>query len=265
MSNVAEAVRSSTIITRRNLLHIWREPGALISHLCTSIMFVVLFAFVIGGGLGAAYPEYLIPGMLGQNAVFVNIYTTVGLAYDMEKGIVDRFRSLPISRAAVLFGRTSSDLFATAMNLAILSLCGLLIGWRVRTDVFSAIGAYGLLLLFAFAISWAGAYIGLLCRRVELAQSAGIIWVFPFTFMSSALVGSQYMLQPFKFIAEWSPLTALCDTIRDLFGNPYPEDFPKGSSWAAHNSALYCTLWCLGLLAVFVPLTVRRYRKLSGS
>ncbi|MFH8519086.1 ABC transporter permease [Streptomyces gelaticus] len=264
MSSITEAARSGSIITGRNLLHIWREPGALISHLCTSIMFVVLFAFVIGGGLGALYPEYLIPGMLGQNAVFVNIYTTVGIAYDMEKGIVDRFRSLPISRTAVIVGRTSSDLAATAMNIALLSLCGLAIGWRIRSDFLSAVAAYGLLLLFAFAISWVGAYIGLRCKRLESAQSLGIMWVFPFTFVSSALVGSQYMIQPFKTLAEWSPLTALCDTIRDLFGNPAPKDFPEATGWAAQHSALYLILWCVALLAVFVPLTTRRYRTLSG-
>lgn len=264
MSTVAEAVRSSTIMTKRNLLHIWREPGALISSILTSITFVVLFAFVIGGGLGGlAYPEFLIPGMLGQNAAFAIIYTTVGLAYDMDKGIVDRFRSMPINRVAVVLGRCASDMTSAVVNLTILSLCGLLIGWGIHAGFARAALAYLLLLLFAFAMAWMGAYLGLLCKRVEVAQGVGTIWVFPFTFISSALVSTEFMFPPFKQLAEWNPLTALCNSIRMLFGNAEPPGYPVATGWPAEHAVLYCVISCVAMLAIFIPLTARKYQQLS--
>jgi ABC-2 type transport system permease protein len=188
-------LRDSSIITWRNLLNIRRIPDLLLGATVQPIMFVLLFAYVFAGSLGgAAYREFLIGGIFAQTVAFNAAFTTMGLANDLHKGIIDRFRTLPISRLAVILGRTTSDLGVNVITLMVMSLTGLVVGWRIHSGFAAAAAGYLVLLLFAFAMSWVGALVGLLCRTVEVAQSAGLIWLFPLTFISSAFVPTGNML-----------------------------------------------------------------------
>ncbi|HEY3609878.1 MAG TPA: ABC transporter permease, partial [Pseudonocardiaceae bacterium] len=161
-------------------MNVRRNPEMLMAATVQPIMFVLLFAFVFGGSLGGgAYREFLMAGIFTQTVAFNSAFTTIGMANDLQKGIIDRFRSLPMSRVAVILGRTCSDLLINTLGLLVMSICGLAVGWRIHTDVWHAVGGFGLLLLFAFAMSWTGAFVGLAARSVEVAQSAGFIWMFP--------------------------------------------------------------------------------------
>src|SRR5437763_11697400 len=174
---MAASLRDSSVVAWRNLMNIRRNPEWLMSGTVQPIMFVLLFAYVFGGQLGGAqYREFLIGGIFVQTVAFNSAFTVVGLANDLQKGIVDRFRALPMSRLAVLLGRTTSDLAVSVLTVVIMSLCGLVVGWRIRGSVVDALFGYLVLLLFSFAMSWVGAFIGLLSRSVEMAQSAGLLW-----------------------------------------------------------------------------------------
>lgn len=197
MTGIGRLGRDATIVAWRNLLNLRRTPGSVIAALVQPVMFVLLLAYVFGGSLGGAgYRTFLMGGIFAQAVTFNAAFTALGLANDMDKGIVDRFRALPMPRLAVLLGRTLSDLVMSAVTLAVTSLCGLLVGWRITGSVADAVLAYLLVLLFAFAMSWVGAAIGLLARSVEVAQSAGLIWLFPVTFVSSAFVSTHTMPGP---------------------------------------------------------------------
>ncbi|MYX74644.1 ABC transporter permease, partial [Streptomyces sp. SID3915] len=221
--------RDSSLIAWRNLLNLRRTPGSVIAALVQPVMFVLLLAYVFGGSLGGAgYRTFLMGGIFAQAVTFNAAFTALGLAGDMDKGIVDRFRSLPMPAMAVLLGRTLSDLTMSAVTLAVTSLCGLLVGWRIAGSPADALLAYALILLFAFAMSWVGAAIGLLARSVEVAQSAGLIWLFPVTFVSSAFVSTQTMPGPLRTVAEWNPVSATATAVRQLFANPPPGGVPAG-------------------------------------
>ena len=258
-------LRDGGVITWRNLTNIRRNPDMLLASTVQPIMFVLLFAYVFGGSLGGgAYREFLLAGIFTQTVAFNSAFTTIGLANDLHKGIIDRFRSLPMSRLAVILGRTSSDLAVSAVGLVVMSLCGLIVGWRIRGSFLDAVAAYLLLLVFAFAMSWVGALIGLAARSVEVAQSAGLIWLFPVTFVSSAFVSAENMPGPLKAIAEWNPITALAAASRKLFGNATPPGFPQPSGWPADHAALYAVICSVVIIAVFMPLTVARYRRVAS-
>ncbi|MFL6142777.1 MAG: ABC transporter permease [Labedaea sp.] len=265
MTVLTGSLRDSGVVTWRNLTNIRRQPDLLLGATLQPIMFVLLFAYVFGGSFGGAnYREFLMGGIFAQTVAFNSAYTTIGFAADLQKGIIDRFRSLPMSRIAVLLGRTSSDLAVSALGLLIMSLCGLLVGWRFRGSVGDAALAYLVLLLFSFAMSWIGAVIGLIAGSVEVAQSAGFIWMFPVTFISSAFVSQATMPGPLRVIAEWNPVTAVADSARDLFHNTGVGILKRGDSWPAHHATVYALLWCLGILAVFMPLAVAKYRKVAS-
>lgn len=267
MSTIAVSFRDSGVVTWRNLMNIRRQPDLLLGATLQPIMFVLLFAFVFGGSLGGPnYREFLMGGIFAQTVAFNSAYTTIGIAADLQKGIIDRFRSLPMSRAAVLFGRTSSDLAVSGLGLLIMSICGLVVGWRIRGSLLDAILGYLMLLLFSFTMSWIGAIVGMAAGSVEVAQSAGFIWMFPVTFISSAFVSQNSLPGPLKTIAEWNPVTAVADSARDLFHNNGAATgiLARGHSWPAQNATLYAILWCIGLLAVFVPLAVAKYRKVAS-
>ncbi len=267
MATIAVSFRDSGVVTWRNLMNIRRQPDLLLGATLQPIMFVLLFAFVFGGSLGGPnYREFLMGGIFAQTVAFNSAYTTIGIAADLQKGIIDRFRSLPMSRAAVLFGRTSSDLAVSALGLLIMSLCGLIVGWRIRGSVLDAIFGYLVLLLFSFSMSWIGALVGMAAGSVEVAQSAGFIWMFPVTFISSAFVSQNSLPGPLRTFAEWNPVTAIADSARDLFhnGGAATGILARGDSWPAQHATLYAILWCLGILAVFVPLAVAKYRKVAS-
>ncbi len=266
MSALTGIVRDGGIMTWRNLVGLKRVPDAVVALTIQPIMFVALFALIFAGSLGGdVYREFLIAGIFAQTVAFNSAFTTIGLANDLQKGIIDRFRSLPMSRLAVILGRTTSDLGVTAFTLVIMSLTGLVVGWRINSSVPEAAAGFALLLLFSFAMSWIGAFIGLSVRSVEVAQSAGLIWLFPFTFVSAAFVSVQGFPPWLQPIGEWNPITGVAQASRQLFGNPTQlPGFPEPAGWPAQNAVLYTVLCSIAIIAVFMPLTVARYRRVAS-
>ncbi|MEU0126386.1 MULTISPECIES: ABC transporter permease [unclassified Streptomyces] len=264
MTGVQRLGRDSSIIAWRNLLNLRRTPGSVIAALVQPVMFVLLLAYVFGGSLGGAeYRTFLMGGIFAQAVTFNAAFTALGLANDMDKGIVDRFRSLPMPAMAVLLGRTLSDLTMSTVTLVVTSLCGLLVGWRIEASPAEALLAYALILLFAFAMSWVGAAIGLLARSVEVAQSAGLIWLFPVTFVSSAFVSTHTMPGPLRTVAEWNPVSATATAVRQLFGNPAPGEIPAGDAWPVVHALPYAALCACVITATFMLLALRRFRRIT--
>ena len=251
------------VVAQRNLIKIKRVPEVLVFVLISPIMFVLLFAFVFGGAIdpgGAVdYREWLICGIFAQTVVFGATFTGAGLAEDMQKGIIDRFRSLPMSSAAVLVGRTTSDVVYNVLSLVIMALTGLAVGWRVRESPLEAAGAVLLLLVFAYAISWVMAYVGLLVPSVEVINNASFIVIMPLTFVSNAFVPTQSFDGVLRHIVEWNPVSTLTQAARELFGNT--GGLPAPQAWPMQHSALYTLGWVVLILLVFMPLSVRQYRR----
>lgn len=270
MTGLAKVISDSSTITWRNVMNVRRNPDWLLGATAFPIMFVLLFAYVFGDAIGGPdggggeYREFLIAGIFAQTVAFNSSYTVIGFANDLQKGIIDRFRSLPMSRLAVLVGRTTADQVLSVVVLVVMSLCGLLIGWRIRSSVLDAILGYLMILLFAFAMSWIGAYIGLIARSVEVANSAGLIWMFPLTFISSAFVPQESLPGILGSIADWNPFTAAVNATRELFGNTSPTGWPEPSGWPAENAALYAILSCVVIVAIFAPLATARYRRVAS-
>ncbi|MBO0854483.1 MAG: ABC transporter permease [Nocardia sp.] len=258
-------LRDSAIVAHRNLLTIARVPTLLVTATVQPLMFVFLFAYVFGASLGGGqYREFLIAGIFTQTVAFNAAFTTVGLAGDLEKGIIDRMRSLPMSRPAVLLGRTLSDLVVNVLSLVVMTACGYIVGWRIEGGLGAAVQAYALILLFAFAMSWVGALTGLLAPNVEVAQSAGLIWLFPLSFISSAFISGESLPGPLRVIAAWNPITAVAAAGRRLFGNPSPPLFPPATGWPADHCVEYAVLASIVILVVCVPLALLRYRRVAS-
>ena len=261
-------LRDSLVVTWRNLKRIPRIPELAIFAIMQSIMFVLLFAFVFGGAIPLpghpndpnAYRQYLMPGIFVQTIAFAAATTAVGMTDDIHKGILDRFRSLPMARSAVLTGRTIADVIYNGGILIVLMATGLLVGWSVNTGFVDFLAGVALLLLFAFVMSWVGVCLGLTVPSVEVAQQVSFIVIFPITFVSSAFVPVATLptiLQPF---AEWNPVSTLTSSLRTLWGNPNPY---VSDSFPAQNPILVTLMWAAIILGVFAPLAVRRYRNMS--
>ena len=261
MSAATQALADGWVVAQRNLIKIKRVPEVLVFVLISPIMFVLLFAFVFGGAIdppGAVnYREWLICGIFAQTVVFGATFTGAGLADDIQKGIIDRFRSLPMSRSAVLVGRTTSDVVYNVLSLLIMALTGLLVGWRVRGGVLEAIGAVLLLLVFAYAISWVMAYVGLLVPSVEVINNASFMVIMPLTFVSNAFVPTESFDGVLRDIVLWNPVSTLTQAARELFGNT--GGFPAPTAWSMQHPVVYTVLWIVAILLVFVPLSVRQY------
>ncbi|MBA0054233.1 ABC transporter permease [Streptomyces sp. AJS327] len=264
---IARSVRDSLIIAKRNLLRMLRIPEVVIFALIQPIMFVVLFSYVFGGsisvpgaGLDAdTYRQFLMGGIFAQTVTFATAGAGAGIADDMHKGLIDRFRSLPMSRGAVLTGRSLADLVQTALTLVVLAIVALLVGWRAHDGLLNALAGFGLLLLLGYAFTWIGALIGLSVRTPEAATSGGLIWLFPLTFISVAFVPSQNMPSFLQHIAEWNPFSATVVACRDLFGN-LPEGYPVPDAWPMQHPAIASMLWSIVIIAIFRTLAVRKYR-----
>jgi ABC transporter DrrB family efflux protein len=248
----------------RNLKRVPRIPELAILAVVQSIMFVLLFAFVFGGAIplpgGGSYREFLMPGIFAQTIVFAAATTAVGMTEDVNKGILDRFRSLPMARSAVLTGRALFDLVYNAGILIVLMVSGLAVGWRVHSSVPEFAAGVALLLLFTFAMSWIGVWVGLTVRTVESAQQVGFTVIFPLTFLSNVFVPPQTLPSWLRPVAEWNPVSALTASIRDLWGNPNP--YGSGG-FPTEHPILLTLIWVGILLAVFAPLGVHRYRSMS--
>ncbi len=249
-------VTDTLIIAERNLIRLPRAPELLIGFTVQPIMFVLLFAYVFGGAIstpGYTYVDFLIPGIIVQNTAFGGFATALGLNEDVRKGLIDRFRSLPMARAAVLGGRTLSDVVTNALSMTILLVTGVIIGFSFHASFPHVVAGIGLLLLFGYAFSWFLAFLGLLVSSPESVNSVGFIAVFPLTFISSAFVPVASMPDGLRQFAEVNPFTIVVDAIRHLWlGAPEPT-----SAWAA-------VAWSLAIIAVFAPLAVARYRRAAG-
>ena len=260
---LASAARDGLIIMWRNLKRIPRIPELAIFAVLQSIMFVLLFAFVFGGAIpipGGSYNDFLMPGIFAQNIVFAAGITAIGIADDIGKGIIDRFRSLPMARSAVLTGRSLADVFYNLGILVVLMLSGVFVGWGAHTGIPAFLAGVALLLLFAFAMSWLGIWLGLMVPSVEVAQQAIFTVLFPITFLSNVFVPPQTLPDWLQPIAEWNPTSTLTGSLRQLWGNPNPY---ATDSFPSENPILVTLIWVVAVIAVFAPLGVRRYRNLS--
>ena len=251
-----EMVADALVILKRNLIKFRRQPEMLIGYTVQPIMFVLLFVYVFGGSIripGIAYEDYLIPGIVVQNITFGGALTAVGLVEDLNKGLIDRFRSLPMARSAVLAGRTLADVVVNLFGVIIILIVGYAVGFQFSTSVHEVLYGIVLLLLFGYAFSWIFALLGLFSSTAESAQQVGFIVIFPLTFISSAFVPVENMPSALQAFAKVNPFTITVDAMRHLFiGTP------------AGNSVWQATLWAIGLTVVFAPLAVLKYRKVSA-
>jgi ABC transporter DrrB family efflux protein len=254
MSSLAYTISDTVVLAKRNLLRIPRAPDLLLSFTVQPIMFVLLFVYVFGGAIATPgfedYTDFLMPGIVAQTMSFGGFVTALALSEDLRKGLIDRFRSLPMSRSAVLAGRTLADVATNVISLIIMVGVGLAVGFRFHSNPIEVVAGVGLMLLFGYAFSWIFAYCGLVASSGESAQAIGFIVIFPITFISSAFVPVDSMPSWLQPIAENNPFTTVVDAMRALW-----VDAPAGNDvWGA-------VLWSVGLIAVFAPLSVARYRR----
>lgn len=253
------AILDALVLARRSILETVRIPELIMFVAIQPVMFVILFRYVFGGAIqvpGGQYVNYLMPGIFVQTVAFGGVTTAIGLAQDMQRGIIDRFRSLPMSSSAVLTGRTIADLARNLFTVIIMLIVGFLVGFRPGGTPFEFLLGIAVLLGVSFAFSWISAFIGLLVRSVEAAQSGGFIWLFPLTFASSAFVPVATMPSWLRGFAQHNPVSVLSDSLRGLF-HVNPALTTADTRWALIQSAA----WIAGILLVFVPLSVIRYRR----
>ncbi|MFJ4963462.1 ABC transporter permease [Streptomyces sp. NPDC088729] len=267
---MVQSVKDSLVVAKRNLIRMTRIPEMVIFGLIQPIMFVVLFTYVFGGSIQVggstspqAYREFLMAGIFAQTVTFATAGAGAGIADDMHKGLIDRFRSLPMARGAVLTGRTIADLVQTTLTLVVLAGVALLVGWRTHENFGKVLLGFLLLLLLGYAFSWIGALIGLTVRTPEAATSGGLIWLFPLTFISNAFVDANQMPTFLRHIAEWNPFSATVQACRELFGN-LPPGFKTSDAWPMQHAVLASILWSVLILLVFRTLAVRKYRSATG-
>ena len=246
-------ISDTLVLAKRNFLRIARAPDLLLAFTVQPIMFVLLFAYVFGGAIptpGHSYIDFLIPGILVQTMSFGGFVTAMGIAEDLRKGLVDRFRSLPMSRGAVLAGRTLSDIATNTISIAVMLIVGVIIGFGFSTPFLHVVLGILILLLFGYAFSWVFAFIGLTSSSPEAAQSLGFILIFPLTFISSAFVPPETMPAALQWFAEWNPISITVNAVRALFiGDP------------AGNTVWGAIAWSLGIAAVFAFLAVAKYKR----
>lgn len=263
MSAWTSALGDGATIAQRNLIKVKRVPDLLVGTLISPIMFILLFVYVFGSAIpvpeGTSYAEFLVPGIFAQTVIFGATVTGSGLADDMQKGIIDRFRSLPIAPSAVLVGRTTSDVVTNVLVVLIMVVTGLVVGWRITTSPLEALAGFALLLIFAYACSWVMALVGLLVRSPEVFNNVSFIVIFPITFIANTFVPTQGFPTVLRVIADWNPVSAVTQASRDLFGNP---SLAGGSdAWPLQNAALYTLIWSVVLVAVFLPLATRQFKR----
>lgn len=253
MTRVAHAVSDMLVLAARSLKRVRRQPDLLTAYTLQPVMFVLLFLFVFGGAIGTpegiGYVDFLIPGILVQTMAFGGYLTGLSLVEDMQRGVIDRFRSLPMAPSAVLGGRTLADVATSILSIAVVALVGLLLGFRFQSNVLEVVAGFGLLVLFGYAFSWVFAWVGVIATTPESANSFSIMIIFPLTFLSSAFVPPDTMPTWLQTFADVNPFTTMVDATRALLiGSPAGNDV-----WAA-------VAWCLALIGTFSTLAVARYR-----
>jgi ABC transporter DrrB family efflux protein len=256
-------LHQSVAILRRNLRHIRRQPEMLTDVTIQPVMFVLLFAYVFGGSIqiasGAEYREWLLPGIMAQTMAFSAFVVAIGLNTDIGKGIVDRFRSLPISRAATLVGRSLSSLVHSSIGVVVMSVTGLAVGWRIHGSVPAAVLAYGLLLLFGFAMIWLGIYIGSVMRSQEAVSGLMFSTLFPITFLANTFAPTEQMTPWLRTVAEWNPISALVQAMRELWG--IIPAAPPEAALPLKYPVLFTIGWTVLITAVMAPLALRAFNR----
>jgi ABC-2 type transport system permease protein len=257
------AIRDVAVLTGRNLVHIAREPLRLSDVTIQPVLFTILFVYVFGAGIvlpgGGSYTDFAIAGLLALNLTTSAIGTAVGLSSDLGTGVIDRFRTLPMWRPAVLVGRSLTDLLTAGLCAAIVTLTGLVVGWRPASNLPSTAGAFGVFLLFSYAVSWGCVCIGLLSKDAESSQGLGLVILFPLAFVSNALVPTEHMPAVLRTIANWNPVSTVTAAARQLFGNPNPSRAIH--AWPMQHPVAASLVWSVALLGVFAPLAASLYKR----
>ncbi|MGW4463805.1 ABC transporter permease [Micromonospora sp. NBC_01796] len=265
MNAFALAFGEGTVVAKRNLRMILRVPELLLNAAVAPAMMTLLFGFIIGGAIdvaGVPYREYLLGGIFVQAVLFGAVNTGTAIAGDLRNGIVDRLMSMPISRSAVLVGRTTSDVVNSAVVITVTALLGLVVGWRVHSSFPDAVLGFALLLAFAYALSWLMAVVGLASRAPEVVSSTGFTIAIPLGFLSNAYVPIQSMPGVLQTIAEWNPVSAIVQALRVQFGNVDPSTAPD--VWPMQHPVAASLLWIGVLLALSIPLAISQFRKAAG-
>lgn len=248
-------LRNVVVLTRRNLIHVRREPAQLSDATVQPILFTVLFVYIFGSAMsitGGSYEDFAIGGLVTMNLTTAAMGTAVGLSSDLKTGVIDRFRTLPMSRSAVLVGRTVSDLFASVLCATIVLLTGLVVGWRPDHGLPGVLGGLAVAVVFSWALSWLMACLGLLVRDPESAQGIALLALFPLAFVSSSLVPTGGMPRVLRAIADWNPVSAVAGSCRELFGNPNPA--ADSGPWPAHHPVAMALISAVVIVAVAAPL-----------
>jgi ABC-2 type transport system permease protein len=260
-------ISDAMTITKRQLLQLARIPELLVFSTIQPVMFVLLFRFVFGGSIETSQPggyvQLLMPGIFVQTVAFTLVATASGLAEDMKKGLIDRFRSLPISRGAVVIGRTFGDALLNILVLAIMATTGYVVGWRPTSGIFQIILAFFFLFMFGYALSWIGIFVGLSVKDARTVQNVGFIVTFPLTFLSNAFAPTTGMPRVLQYFAEWNPVSSMVAACRQLFGleNQFGA---TANSWPSQNPLETSLIYILLLMLIFIPLSIRKYKNTSA-
>ena len=261
------ALKDSLVITKRQLLQLARVPEVLIFSTIQPVMFVLLFRYVFGGsietGQPGGYVQLLMPGMFVQTGAFTLAATASGLAEDMKKGLIDRFRSLPISRSALIVGRTLGDSLLNIVVLAVMGMAGYLVGWRPTSGLLNVALAFLFLLFFGYALSWVGIYIGLSARDARVVQNVSFLVTFPLTFLSNAFAPTTGMPRPLQYVAEWNPVSTMVAACRQLFGLENQFGATAGS-FPSENPLTMSFIYMGLIMIIFVPMSVKKYKNASN-
>jgi len=260
------AFKDTMIITQRQLRLLTRVPEVLIFSTIQPVMFVLLFRYVFGGSISTdqpgGYVQLLMPGIFVQTVAFTLAGTASGLAEDMKKGLIDRFRSLPISQLALIMGRTLGDSLLNIVVLAVMGIAGYLVGWRPTSGLLSVVIGFVFLLLFGYALSWVGILVGLSASDARVVQNVSFIVTFPLTFLSNAFAPTTGMPRALQYFAEWNPVSTMVAGCRELFGLENQFGATAGS-FPSENPLLTSFLYMIIIMAIFIPLSVRKYKRAS--
>jgi len=255
-------IRNVWAMTRRNLVHISREPMQLSDVTIQPVLFTVLFIYIFGGGIpipGGSYKDFVLAGLLSLNLVTSTMGTAVGIATDLHEGMIDRFRALPMWRASVLVGRSIADLMTSCLCALIVAVTGLAVGWRSDAGLLSLVGGFALVLLFSYSMSWVASCAGLNSKSPESAASFGFIVLFPLAFVSNAMVPTQHMPGWLRSVADWNPVSAVTAAARHLWGNPNPS--AAIHAWPMQHPVEASLLWSLVILAVAAPVAAYIFKR----
>lgn len=262
-SALQRATRDSLLITKTNIKHFLAQPGQIIGMVAMPIIFIILFGYVFGSAIQIPgvenYREYLMPGIFAQSAAFTMVAAAVGMAEMKEKGQMDRFRSLPMARSAVLIGQTFYQVLSTLVGTIVMVVCALATGWRIHTDIPHAVAGFGLLFLFVVATNFVGVCVGMVAKNATMADQIMMPITMPLTFLANTFIATEGLPAWLKPIANWNPLSATVAAMRNLFGNA-PTIIPMDQPWPMEHPVIASIAWSVLLIAIALPLSVRLYR-----